>query len=201
MHAYRGNKVCTNGLLVAQSVLETQILAGLQNTVLNPLVVNYVLKTFEQELIRAIEDRGCETSMLDRKIADLEKKIRNCTTAIADGHPYQSLLEQVGILEAEMQHARSERECIRPEGIRARMRDTRRFVATNLGNLRGLLSGEARMARAELAKHIQRIVLTREGKTYVAAGNWSLLGLGCYDGAGGPICTVRAMKFSLPIAA
>jgi hypothetical protein len=78
----------------------------------------------------------------------------------------------------------------KPESLRVRMRDTRRFVETNLGNLRELLSGEARMARAELTKHIRRIVLTREGKTYVAAGGWSLLGLGCYDGAGGPAGTM-----------
>jgi site-specific DNA recombinase len=195
MHAYRGNKVCTNSLLVAQSVLERQILAGLQATVLNPAVVNYALKTFEQELLRVIENRECETSLLDRKIADLEKKIRNCTIAIAEGHAYKSLLERVGLLEAEMQQARSEREYIRPEGLRVRMRDTRRFVETNLGNLRELLSGEARVARVELAKHIQTIVLTPEGKTYVAAGNWSLFGLGCYNGAGGQNRTGYARLF------
>ena len=183
MHAYRGNKVCTNGLLVAQSVPERQILAGLQATVLNPAVVNYALKAFEQELLRAIENRGREASLLDRKIADLEKKIRNCTTAIAEGHGYKSLLEQVGLLEAELEQVRSEHEDIRPEDFSVRMRDTRRFVETNLGNLRVLLSGEPRMARTELAKHIQRIVLTREGKTYVAEGNWNLLGLGMHDTA------------------
>jgi hypothetical protein len=158
-------------------------------------VVNYALEAFEQELLRAIENRGCKTSVLDRKIADLEKKIRNCTTAIAEGHGYKSLLEQVGLLEAELEQARSEREDIRPESLRVRMRDTRRFVEINLGNLRELLSGEARMARVELAKHIRRIVLTREGKMYVAAGNWSLLGLGCYDGAGGQNRTGYARLF------
>ena len=36
MHAHRGNKVCTNSLLVPQPVLETQLLAGLQVSVFNP---------------------------------------------------------------------------------------------------------------------------------------------------------------------
>ena len=68
--------------------------------------------------------------MLDRKIADLEKKIRNCTTAIAEGQGCKSLLEQVGLLQAELEQVRSEREDIRPEDLRVRMRDTRRFVET-----------------------------------------------------------------------
>jgi len=161
------------------------MLVGLQASVLNSAAVNYAFKSFEQGLLRAIENRGCETSLLDRKIAELDTKIHNCTAAIAEGHPFKSLLEQVGLLEAEMQQAKSERENIRPEGLKARLRDTRRFVEANPCNLRELLSGEARMARAELAKHIQRIVLTPHGKTFVAAGNWSLLGLGYYDGAGG----------------
>jgi hypothetical protein len=97
------------------------------------------------------------------------------------------MLEHVGLLEAELEQARSEREDIRPEGLRVRMRDTRRFVETKLGNLRKLLSGEASMARAELAKHIQRIVLTREGKTYVYAFARCCLNSNCRDRRpGGP---------------
>jgi site-specific DNA recombinase len=195
MHASRGNKVCTNDLLVSQPALERQILGGLQASVLNPAAVNYALKNFEQGLLRAIENRDSETSLLDRRIEELDTKIHNCTAAIAEGRPFKSLLEQVGLLEAEMEQAKSERENIRPEGLIARLRDTRRFVEANLCNLRELLSGEVRMARAELAKHIQRIVLTRQGKAYVAAGNWSLLGLGYYDGAGGQNRTGYARLF------
>lgn len=191
MHAYRGNKVCTNGLLVSQPAIERQLLEGLQIKVLNPAVMNYALKGFEQALLQAIENRGVESGVLKRKIADLDRKIRNCTTAIAEGHAFKSLLEQVGYLEAEMQQVKSRLENLNPENLRVRIRDTRRYVEANLRNLRELLNGEAKMVRAELAKHIQKILLTPEGKTYVAAGNWSLLGLGCYDGAGGPAWTER----------
>jgi hypothetical protein len=58
------------------------------------------------------------------------------------------------------------------------------------------------MARAELAKHIQkRIVLKPEGKKHVAVGDWNLLGVVSYDGAGGPVSNSRAYAFSLPLAA
>ena len=47
--------------------------------------------------------------------------------------------------------------------------------------------------RSAFAKHIQKIVLTPRGGIYVAAGDWSLLGLGSYDGAGGPDRTMMPL--------
>jgi hypothetical protein len=84
---------------------------------------------------------------------------------------------------------------MKPEGVRARIRDTRRFVEAGLNDLQKLLNGEPRLARAELAKHIQKIVLTPQGKTYVAVGDWNLLGLGSYSGAGGQNRTGYARLF------
>jgi hypothetical protein len=78
MHAHRGNKVCTNSLLVPQTIPETQLLAGLQATVLNPAVVNYTFESFEQQLLREIENHAGETGALEKRIADLNRKIRNC---------------------------------------------------------------------------------------------------------------------------
>jgi hypothetical protein len=59
------------------------------------------------------------------------------------------------------------------------------------------------MARAELAKHIQtRIVLKPEGKTYVAVGDWNLLGVVSYGGAGGQNRSLEAnIKFRIELAA
>ena len=50
------------------------------------------------------------------------------------------------------------------------------FVEARLKNLRSMLTGEARFVRAEIAKHVQKITLTPEGKIYVASGTWDLLG-------------------------
>jgi hypothetical protein len=57
------------------------------------------------------------------------------------------------------------------------------------------------VARTALLNHVDRIQMKADGKVYVAKGNWDLLGQLPRDGAGGPVCTVRATKFSLPIAA
>jgi hypothetical protein len=63
-----------------------------------------------------------------------------------------------------------------------------------------LLIGDVQRAKSELAKHCTEITLTPKGQTYQISGDWNLLGRRS-DGAGGPVCTVRATKFSLPIAA
>ena len=81
------------------------------------------------------------------------------------------------------------------------MRDTQRFVEARLGDVRRLLNKKPQLARTELAKHVRRITLTPQGKTYVATGEWSLLGLVSYGGAGGPISTTRKVAFEVSLAA
>jgi hypothetical protein len=104
-------------------------------------------------------------------------------------------------LEVEKQQVKSQLENVKTEDARVQMRDTKRFVLANLRNVRELLNGEARTVRAELAKNVQKIILTPQGRTYTAAGTWSFLGLGCYDGAGGPACTTRRIEFQVSLAA
>jgi hypothetical protein len=86
------------------------------------------------------------------------------------------------------------------KGFEAKLQDTERFVMQRLGEIHQLLTGVIPRAKSELAKHCTEITLTPEGRTYKISGHWNLLGGGS-DGAGGPVCTVRATKFSLPIAA
>ena len=71
----------------------------------------------------------------------------------------------------------------RPHAVAAVVKD---FV-----DVRNLLGSEPRLARTVLAKHMQKIVLVPQGSRYVAIGDWKLLGLGSYGGAGGPAWTER----------
>jgi len=52
----------------------------------------------------------------------------------------------------------------------------RKFVETRLADLRGLLNSEATTVRSEVAKYVQKIIVTPTGRTYVASGSWNLLG-------------------------
>jgi hypothetical protein len=74
------------------------------------------------------------------------------------------------------------------------------FVRKRFQDIRGLLDADVPRAKAELAKHCTAITITPEGDSYRIAGDWNLLG-GRSDGAGGPIQSVRAIEFSLSIAA
>ena len=195
MHAHRGDKVCTNSLLVSQAVLEKGLLAALQATVFNPAVLNYVLNSFEERVLQHIENRAGETGALVARIAELEKKVRNCTAAIAEGRAYKSLLDQIGLLEAEMQQAKGQLETVRSKGARMRLRDSRRFVEADLLDLQKLLNRNPKLARAELAKHIPKIVLTPQKGIYLGVGDWHLLGVVSYGGAGGQNRTGYARLF------
>ena len=82
-----------------------------------------------------------------------------------------------------------------------RLRDSRRFVEADLRDVQKLLNRNPKLARAELAKHTPRIVLTPEDGVYLGVGDWHLLGVVSYGGAGGPDRTVRTVLFCLSVAA
>lgn len=49
LNAFRGYKICSNSVRINRGTLESQLLAGLQESVLNPPVVEYALQKFEDE--------------------------------------------------------------------------------------------------------------------------------------------------------
>ena len=94
-------------------------------------------------------DKGCALHAIRVQLTDLETQ-------------HQELTEKLAALE--------------PRAVRLQLRNTRRFVESRLRNLQSMLTGEPRLVRAEIAKHVEKIILTPEGRTYVASGTWDLLG-------------------------
>src|SRR5208282_4674361 len=176
MHAYRGDKVCTNNLLFSRRALEEQMLAGLQSRVLHPDVVDYTFRRFEEELARSLSRQSSEASAVSRRLDLLERQIRNCTEAIASMGLSPSLRVQLTDLETERRELTERLTGSEPRAARLQLRDTRRFVEAELKNLQSMWTGEARLVRAEIARHVEKITLTPEGRTYVVSGTWDLLG-------------------------
>ena len=176
MHAYRGDKVCRNHLLIARGSLEAQLLAGLQAKVLHPDVIAYAFSRFENLLVQAINQQSSETTTSRRRLGQIEREIRNCTQAIASMGLSPFLRAQLQELEAEHGDLKQKLASLEPLTLRLRLRDTRKFVEGRLANLESMLTGEPRIARAEIAKHVQKITLTPEGRIYIASGTWDLLG-------------------------
>src|SRR5690349_15427247 len=86
------------------------------------------------------------------------------------------LRAQLQDLESQHRELADKLAALEPRVVKSTFRDTRRFVEARLKNLQSMLTGEPRLVRAEIAKHIERITLTPEGRTYIAAGASDLLG-------------------------
>ena len=98
------------------------------------------------------------------------------------------LRAQLQELEAEHGDLKEKLASLEPLKLRLRLRDTRKFVEGRLANLESMLTGEPRIARAEIAKHVQRITLTPEPDLYRFGDVGFARRCGCYNGAGGQNC-------------
>ena len=89
----------------------------------------------------------------------------------------------------------------RPDSLRTRLRNIRNSVTMRMQNLRAILNSDVAHARAELAKHIEKITLTPSGECYIASGTWNFVGRGTIGGAGGQYSTTRRVPFEVSLAA
>jgi site-specific DNA recombinase len=192
MHYNRGRGACSNALLVARRALESQLLAGLQSKVLHPEVIAYTLKSFETQLARALNRCGADVEIWRTQETVIERRIGNLTRALADGYHSPAIMADLALLEGQLAEIRRVAAASRPEAFSRHMRDTRRFVESRLRDLRTLFASEVVTIRAEIAKHVQKITLTPEGRTYIASGTWDLLGVAAWmvpgEGSGPNVC-------------
>jgi hypothetical protein len=185
LHYNRGRGTCENTLLIGRRVLEAHVLAGLQVKVLHPDVVEYTLDRFQTELARSFDRRGGHAETWRRQEAAIEKKISNLTRALADGYS-PAITAYLAELEEQLAEIREKSSASKPQAPQLRMLDTRRFVESRLCDLRELCRAGAMTVRAEIAKHVQKITLTPDGRCYVASGTWNLLGAWQHGWCRGP---------------
>src|SRR2546427_12622637 len=97
-----------------------------------------------------------------------------------------------------------------PGSLRAKLEELREFAVSRLSKIRELLARPENIQEAHeaLAERVGQLTIeaTNENgkKTYLAHGKVDFFGeeeLAHSDGAGGPVCTVRATEFSLPVEA
>jgi hypothetical protein len=175
-HAQRGDTICTNNLMVRRPDLERQLLAGLQERVLHPAVVDYTLKRFEEELGKALASRSQADSDLRRQASELERGIANQLRVLSDGYS-PAITKELSRLEGQLASVRERLQASDPLSVKLQLRDTRRFVRSRLRDLSALRDAEPRIAREEIAKHVQKIRLKPMLRTYIATGTWDWLGV------------------------
>lgn len=178
--------VCRNGLRIPKDVLEEKLLEKIQGEILQREAIDYTLDRFKRELLAAIEGMGSEMDQLQERERTLRKEIGNLTLAIEQS-AYQSpaVMARIAEKERELEGIVAKLLDSEPDSVRSRVKNLRQFVLSRLADVRGMLGGDARSAKAEIANHVRAIRLYPEGSTYRIEGDWSLLGLGEMGYAGG----------------
>ena len=181
INAFRGQTICPNSVRVRRDVLERDLLSELQSRVLNEDVIAYTLERFEQELTKNLEALTRDLEGMSRRKVELDQEIRNLTDKIASGDPSLSIMAAITERERELSGIANRLLESSPGSVRARVGEIRRFVLSQLGDLRALIGADVSdtlALKAELTKHIQAITLEPTGeRKVVAKGNWNLLGL------------------------
>jgi site-specific DNA recombinase len=181
---YRGT--CANDRRIPSDVLETQLLAKLQRDVLSPAAIEYVFEQLELKLSRHLSRIDGNLEEMRRRKEKLEGELRNLTRMAADGMDSPSLRQGITEREAEISALTAQTLGRGKNSVHTQVRDLRKFVMTNLGDLRALLSsGENILAtRMELAKHVKEIVMLpgKEAGEIKYMGKWDLLG-DCAEGS------------------
>jgi hypothetical protein len=85
-NTFRGASVCTNSVRVFRRALESRLLDGLQEQIMRPEAVDYVVERFEAELVKALENLGGELEQMRRRKEALESEVTNLANAIAQGN-------------------------------------------------------------------------------------------------------------------
>ena len=124
---------------------------------------------------------------LPREREKLKVEISNLAAVIAQGRQSPALLAELEKRERRLTEISEEIFSSSGNGLDAKLKEIEDFVMRRLCDIHGLLTGDVRRAKSELAKHCTEITLTPERKTCKISGDWNLLGARS-DGAGGQNC-------------
>jgi site-specific DNA recombinase len=187
---FRGT--CGNTRRIPSDVLETQLLAKLQTDVFSPAAIDYVFHKLEIELSKHFSGISDNFENMRRRKATLEAELKNLSRVVAGGMDSRSLRQAITEREAEIEALAAKTLGRGMNSAHTRIRDLRKRVADELGDLRALLSARdnAMAIRMQLAKHVKEIeLLPGDGSTIKYKGEWALLGDGdslrSWDGAEG----------------
>ncbi len=177
---FRGT--CSNTRRIPSDVLEKQLLAKLQHDVLSQAAIDYVFQQLEARLSQHLARVGGNLEDMGRRRAKLETELRNLTSVVAGGMDSPSLRQGITEREAEISALTAKTLGRGKNSVQTQIRDLRKRVAADLGDLRALLStrDNAAAMRMELAKHVKEIVMLPGQKAgeIKYKGTWDLLGDG-----------------------
>jgi DNA invertase Pin-like site-specific DNA recombinase len=183
-HRYRGT--CSNALMIRYEVLEQQMLAGLEQRVLKPEMVEYAIRCFQEELekrLKEVKKRStrqlCEEANLRSEKERLRLQAANLADAIAANGHSPTLLRRLGQVEQQVADIDGQLAARKEFDVTASLDEIREFVTKELLDIRSILREDVTKTKLALRRHIRDLVLTPKradtGRYYQVSGTWELL--------------------------
>jgi hypothetical protein len=144
--------------------------------VLREDTVDYILERFEVQLTKELEGISGEMDRIRKHMEQLEAQISNLVAVLADGTRSSAVMAEITRREAECAAITDRLLSSTEESVQARSKRFRAAALEKMQDLRKCLNGNTVTVRAFLLKHVQRIDMRPDGKSYVASGSWDFLG-------------------------
>ncbi|MDP9049881.1 MAG: hypothetical protein M3O31_04035 [Acidobacteriota bacterium] len=179
-HVNRG--VCSNDLYQRRDVLERQLLAGLQDSLLDESVIEEIVSQVSRSIRATRLNQPEEVRGLEKAQMQVEAEMNNLADAIGKSSGSAFLLKALqakeldrnSILERLAGYSPSALDSVDSDWLRTRIR-------ADLEDLGSLLNTDSPRAKAELQKHVTeiRMIPSNDGdkRFYVAEGKWDLADL------------------------
>jgi site-specific DNA recombinase len=182
---YINRGICTNKLRISAEEVEKQLLAKLQEDLLQPDRITFAVEEFGRQLRQSLGNLTDELSEMRLRKEKLEKEIRNFTKAIAESGHSKYIVEEIAVREKEIAAITDRLLASSPDSLEARLGDLKQFVEDGVRNLSKLLRENAPLAKQELHSHLLAVQMypyeDGEGFCYMAHGTWDLLGTDLND--------------------
>jgi hypothetical protein len=155
-HRYRG--VCRNGLTIRRDRLEEQLLAALEQRILNAQLIEYILQRFQDELqkrLLEIQNQANELDDLRQQRRELQTKAERMADAIADAGHSPTMLAKLAAVEEQIAAVDRLLEARKPIDLSTTVGEIREFVSRNVFQLKELLRGDASRFVSVRATHLE----------------------------------------------
>jgi site-specific DNA recombinase len=178
-HFNRG--ACSNAMLIRRDLIEEKLLDELQNQVLKPEAIDYVLNEFGTHLKSAFANLSNQMAQMRERRQKLEGELKRLAQTAAETGPSAFLVAAIHEREQMLREITDQLLAGGSGSVDAHMSEIRNFITRRLGDLRTLLARKPVEARSELLNHVSEIKMipqSGDGKPhYVAEGSWHLLGI------------------------
>ena len=178
-HRYRG--VCRNALTIRRDRLEAQLLAALEQRIIDSRSIEYIIQRFNDELrkrMKELKDRATRPDDLRHARQQLHAKAQHITDAIADAGHSATLLSTLATLEAQIADIDQQLKLCKSTDISSTADNVREFVYRSVLQLQELLRSDPTRLKPVLARHMDQLTLkpvqTSNGTVYEVSGGVNL---------------------------